>query len=86
MAKAPTHHATIAARAAAIGGLAVLLAGCYQTNQQATLYPNDYRLRHPITLQDGQRTVEVFVSRNRGGLSPEQRADVMAFAGQWKRQ
>jgi pilus assembly protein CpaD len=86
MAKAPTHHAKIAARAAVIGGLAVLLAGCYGAKQEATLYPNDYRLRHPITLRDGQRTVEVFVGRNRGGLSPEQRADVMSFAGQWKRQ
>jgi pilus assembly protein CpaD len=73
-------------RAAAIGGLAVLLAGCYQTQEAATIYPNDYHLRHPITLREGQQSVEVFVGRNRGGLSPEQRADVMSFSGQWKRQ
>jgi pilus assembly protein CpaD len=75
-----------ALRAVAIGGLAVMLAGCYTTKEQAALYPNDYRLRHPITLREGPRTVEVFVGKARGGLSPEQRADVMAFAGNWRRQ
>jgi pilus assembly protein CpaD len=75
-----------AMRAVAIGGLAVLLAGCYRSQEAADIYPNDYRLRHPITLRDGQHAVEVFLGRNRGGLSPEQRADVMSFAGNWKRQ
>jgi pilus assembly protein CpaD len=83
---APTQYPRLALRAAAIGGLAVLLAGCYQAKETKALYPNDYRVRHPITLRDGQQSVEVFLSRNRGGLNPEQRADVMSFAGQWKRQ
>jgi pilus assembly protein CpaD len=74
------------ARAAVIGGLAVLLAGCYQTGEKFAGYPDDYRLRHPITLRDGQQAVEVFLGRSRGGLSPEQRADVMSFASAWKRQ
>ena len=43
MANAPTRLTKIAARTAAIGGLAVLLAGCYEAKQQATLYPNDYQ-------------------------------------------
>jgi len=75
-----------AMRAVAIGSLAVLLAGCYRSQETAQLYPNDYRLRHPITLRDGQQSVEVFLGTSRGGLSPEQRADVMSFAGNWKRQ
>lgn len=83
---APTRRFKTATQAAAIGGLAMLLAGCYQAKDTATLYPNDYRLRHPITLRDGQQTVEVFIGRSRGGLSPEQRADVMSFAGNWRRQ
>jgi pilus assembly protein CpaD len=87
MANPPTRFSKIAVRAAAFGGLAMLLAGCYGPKEHAdTLYPNDYRLRHPITLREWQQTVEVFVGRNRGGLSPEQRADVMSFAGQWRRQ
>jgi pilus assembly protein CpaD len=73
-----------AMRAFAIGGLAMTLAGCYQTGEKFVSYPADYRERHPITLRDGERTVEVFLGRNRGGLSPAQRADVMAFAAAWK--
>jgi len=47
-------------------------------------YPTDYRERHPITLRERAQTVEVFVSRNRGGLTPMQRADVLSFAQQWR--
>ncbi|MBV9556463.1 MAG: CpaD family pilus assembly protein [Pseudolabrys sp.] len=71
----------------AIGGLAMTLAGCYSTRENtAANYPNDYRVRHPITMKEGDRTVEVFLGRNRGGLSASQRADVLAFANSWKRE
>jgi pilus assembly protein CpaD len=73
-----------ALRGVAIGGLATMLAGCYSVKQEFASYPVDYRERHPITLRDGSRTVEVFVGRSRGGLSPAQRADVLAFAQTWK--
>lgn len=86
-------HTTVARRCAraalrlmAAGGLAALLAGCNQTKVSQSEYPTDYRLRHPITLAEGDRTVEVFVGRNRGGLSPAQRADVLAFAQLWRRE
>ena len=49
-------------------------------------YPTDYRQRHPITLKEGERTVEVFLGRNRGGLTPSQRADVLSFAQLWRRE
>jgi pilus assembly protein CpaD len=48
------------------------------------VYPNDYRERHPITLSEGNQSVEVFLGRNRGGLLPNQRADVLAFAQAWR--
>lgn len=73
-------------RVVAIGGLAATLAGCYTQREARVTYPNDYRQRHPITLQNGQSTVEVFLGQNRGGLSPAQRADVLAFARSWKRE
>lgn len=74
------------ARALAVGGLAATLAGCY-TPREATRYPpSDYRERHPITLNEGERTVELFLGRNRGGLTPAQRADVLAFARAWRRE
>ena len=76
-----------ALRLLAAGALAGLLAGCYQTQvAQHSEYPNDYRQRHPITLKEGDRTVEVFLGRNRGGLNPSQRADVLSFAQLWRRE
>lgn len=71
-------------RAFLLGGAALTLAGCYGPPKPLVLYPDDYRERHPIALREGARTVEVFISRNRGGLSPAQRADVAAFAANWK--
>jgi pilus assembly protein CpaD len=71
-------------RACLLGGTAVALAGCYGPPKPLVLYPDDYRERHPITLREGERTVEVFVGRGRGGLNPAQRADVAAFAATWK--
>ncbi len=75
----------LALRALAALSLAASLAGCYTEAQDAP-YPNDYRQRHPITLREGAHTVEIFVGRNRGGLSPSQRADVLAFAQNWQRE
>jgi len=79
--------AAVTARILAAGGIAVALAGCYPQTTASTnpKYPADYRERHPILLKEGERTVEVFVGRNRGGLTPQQRADVLAFAHAWRR-
>src|SRR4051812_28436768 len=48
--------------------------------------PADYRQRHPIAIKEGERTVDLFIGRARGGLSPAQRADVAGFAYAWKRE
>jgi pilus assembly protein CpaD len=71
--------------AAGLAGLSSLLAGCYQTQMaRQAPYPVDYRARHPITLKEGEHSVDIFVGRNRGGLTPNQRADVLAFAQEWR--
>ena len=75
-----------ALRQLAVGGVAAMLAGCYETRVAEREYPTDYRQRHPITLKEGNRTVEIFLGRNRGGLTPTQRADVLAFAQLWRRE
>jgi len=77
-------HAAL--RLLAVGGIAAMLAGCNQTRVAQNEYPTDYRLRHPITLKEADRTVEVFVGRNRGGLTPAQRADVLSFVQLWRRE
>lgn len=75
-------------RAAAILAAAAL-AGCSTYSYRVAAvdnYPEDVRLRHPISLREGQRTLELFVGVNRGGLSPVQQADVAAFAHRWRRE
>src|SRR5262249_57193632 len=49
-------------------------------------YPVDYRQRHPIVVRQGEGSIEVLIGRNRGGLTPSQRADVLAFAQNWQRE
>ena len=77
--------AAIAVRAAVAAGCALLLCGC-NTDQQVAGGPdvsNDYRLRHPIAIQEADRSVVIFVGHARGGLSTPQRADVMGLAQTW---
>jgi pilus assembly protein CpaD len=69
-----------------LAGCAGMLGGCYTSAQVATPAAFDYRLRHPIAIKEGTRTVELFIGTNRGGLTVEQRADVLSFAKTWRRQ
>src|SRR5262245_15581595 len=74
----------VSVRAAALLGAAVVLASCNTYRQATAPYPNDVRQRHPITIRDGERTVELFIGPRRGVLTPSQRADVMSFAYAWR--
>jgi pilus assembly protein CpaD len=70
--------------AGALIGLAVVLGACQHTDpEMVASVPDDYRLRHPIAVQEADRSVIVFVGRARGGLSASQRADVMGLAQLW---
>jgi pilus assembly protein CpaD len=63
------------------------LAGCGTLYKPAVdLYPEDPRVRHPISIREGERKLELFVGVNRGGLSSAQQADVLAFAHLWRRE
>ncbi len=79
---------TALARSTALVLMTAALGGCYTAREAAKPPPppTDYRLRHPITIQEKDRTVVVFVGNSRGGLTPSQRADVLAFARAWKRE
>ncbi len=73
--------------AGALAGLAVLLGACTHTDEVVTAgVPDDYRLRHPIAIQEAERSVVIFVGHARGGLSDSQRADVMGLAQTWLRE
>ena len=70
--------------AGALVGLAVVLGACTHTDDVTTAsIPDDYRLRHPIAIQEANRSVVIFVGQARGGLSASQRADVMGLAQTW---
>jgi pilus assembly protein CpaD len=73
---------------ALLAGCAILIAGCATNGRHDPMIsaPNDYRLRHPITVKEKDHTVEVFVGSRNGGLSPDQRSNVMAFAQSWRRE
>jgi pilus assembly protein CpaD len=71
----------------ALVGLAVVLGACTHTDEQVTAsVPDDYRLRHPIAIQEADRSVVIFVGQARGGLSAAQRADVLGLAQVWLRE
>jgi pilus assembly protein CpaD len=83
-------------RAAALGGrglliaVALAVAGC---NTRTTIREEttasiayDYRARHPISIKEGRNTLVLHVGPGRGGLSPQQRAEVLAYAQTWKRE
>ena len=62
-------------------GLAAALGACTHTEEAVTSsIPDDYRLRHPIAVEEANQSIVVFVGRGRGGLSAEQRADVVGLA------
>ena len=74
-------------RLMALAGCAVVLAGCNTVQQEVTgSVPMDSRQRHPIVINEGPRTVELFIGDKRGTLNEEQRARVLAFAGDWHRE
>ncbi len=67
-------------------GIALSVSGCYVAKDTTGSIPDDYRKRHPIAIKEGDRTVEIFIGKSRGSLTPSQRADVAAFAHSWRRE
>jgi pilus assembly protein CpaD len=82
-------HRTLGLLGALIG-LSVTLGACTDitgstgTGEVATAHvPDDYRLRHPIAIQEADRSVVIFLGHARGDLSASQRADVIGLARVW---
>jgi pilus assembly protein CpaD len=77
-----------ALRMAVLVGLAVMLGACKHTDDELVTasFSDDYRLRHPIAIQEADRSIVVFVGQARGGLSASQRADVIGLAQIWLRE
>ncbi len=73
---------------AALMATAAALGGCKHTDEDIATgsVPYDYRLRHPIVVQEASRTTEIFVGQGRGGLTAAQRADIMGLSQAWLRE
>jgi len=71
---------------AALAALAALLGACQNRAPLTTgsLYPTDYRARHPIALTDAGRSLDVFVTGT-GHIDPRQMADIDAFVVEFRR-
>ena len=81
--------ARLAVRGAVIAGAALFVCACTTDQPQVagvSDVPSDYRLRHPISIRESDRTLEIFIGSNRGSLDPGQRAEVLAFAQTWRRE
>jgi pilus assembly protein CpaD len=81
-----SHRRRRAVRTAAVlVGFGVSLGACVHDDRAEIMaVPNDYRLRHPIAVEEANQSIVVFVGQGRGGLSAEQRADVMGLAQSWQ--
>jgi pilus assembly protein CpaD len=88
--KVPADHNRTLRLGGALIGLSIALGACTQTTgttgEITAGIPNDYRLRHPIAIQEANRSVDVFVGNSRGGLTASQRADVIGLAQTWLRE
>jgi pilus assembly protein CpaD len=69
-------------------GLAAALSACTHTDDHVATasIPEDYRLRHPIAVEEANQSMVVFVGRGRGGLTASQRAEVMGLGHTWMRE
>src|SRR5947208_2277740 len=87
-AKSPLGNPRALRMAGALVGVAVALGACKHVEEVAptAAAPDDYRQRHPIAIQEKDRSIVVFVGNSRGGLTASQRVDVMALAQTWMRE
>jgi len=86
--RTPAHRRHALRLTGALIGISVALGACQHTADTVTTasVPDDYRQRHPIAIQEADRSIIVFIGRGRGGLSASQRADVMGMAQTWLRE
>ncbi len=70
----------------ALIGVSAILGACTRAPEVTASVPTDYRLRHPIAIEEADRSIVLFVGHGRGGLNASQRDDVMELARVWVRE
>lgn len=67
----------------------VVVAGCKTATSPAvtgSVFPLDYRERHPIRFDEAERSIQLLVGSGRGELTGSQRAQVTALGSTWRRE
>ena len=72
----------------ALLGVSVILGACQETAHELVMAstPDDYRYRHPIAIEESNKSVVIFVGHARGGLTAPQQSDVIGLAQIWQRE
>jgi len=72
----------------ALLGASVILGACQETTREIVMAnnPDDYRFRHPIAIEEANKSVVIFVGHARGGLTAPQQSDVIGLAQIWQRE
>ena len=72
----------------ALLGVSVTLGACQETTREIVMAnnPDDYRFRHPIAIEEANKSVVIFVGHARGGLTAPQQSDVIGLAQIWQRE
>ncbi|SFN92483.1 pilus assembly protein CpaD [Cohaesibacter marisflavi] len=73
-------------RGAAIVACALALVGCESKREVTGSVSQDYRLRHPITLQQSARTLDIPVGVHSEKLTPSSQSAIAAFARDFSRE
>jgi pilus assembly protein CpaD len=75
--------AVVALRMGSLALCALALVACKSRHTITGSVPDDYRLRHPITLQQSARTIDIPVGMHSENLTPSNEAAVIEFARQF---
>jgi pilus assembly protein CpaD len=82
--KIPVDRSRTFRMAGVLVGLAVVLGACAHHHEEVTAsIPDDYRQRHPIAIEEAERSVVIFIGHGRGGLTASERSDVAGLAQTW---
>jgi pilus assembly protein CpaD len=84
----PGRARTLGMRGLLLAAIAATAAGCTTARDTtaSSFVESDYRARHPIALKEGKRSLALSIGAGRGGLSAVNRAEVLAFAQNWRRE
>ena len=73
-------------RILAAAGLLLVLVACESKREITGSVPDDYRLRHPITLQQSARTIDIPVGIHSERLTPSARSAISAYTREFRQE